>query len=267
MSKVAIPIVPVLNDETLIRPSSTVVVARAAEGSPELFMVRRHEDASFGNAFAFPGGVIEIDDTKVHEFCGGLDAATADARLGVEQGGLDYFSAAIRELFEESGVLLADLSNLDENLVAIRDGLNSGTESWADIVTRNELQLHCNRLHYISHWITPPLLPKRYSTRFFLTELPDGQDALHCGGELTASCWQTANAMLAAGRRGEAELHYPTVKTLESIARHKTLASLLDWAKSCVEWGITSMVPMVIIRDGKQEIVLPGDRDYPGAKS
>ncbi len=230
-------------------------------------MVRRHEDASFGNAFAFPGGVIEDDDKKVHAFCGGLGADTADARLGVEQGGLDYFSAAIRELFEESGVLLADLSNLDENLVAIRDGLNGGTESWADIVTRNELQLHCNSLHYIGHWITPPLMPKRYSTRFFLTELPEGQAALHCGGELTDSCWRTANAMLAAGRRGEAKLHYPTVKTLESIARHKSLSSLVDWAKSCVEWGITSMVPMVIIRDGKREIVLPGDRDYPGAKS
>lgn len=230
-------------------------------------MVRRHVDASFGDAFAFPGGVIEVDDTQVHAFCGGLDPATADARLGVGRDGLDYFSAAIRELFEESGVLLADLSNLDENLVAVRDGLNSGAESWADVVIRNELQLHCDRLHYISHWITPPLFPKRYSTRFFLTELPNGQDALHCGGEVTDSCWSTASAMLAAGRRGEAKLHFPTIKTLESIARHKTLQSLVDWAKSCVEWGITSMVPMVITRDGKREIVLPGDKDYPGAKS
>jgi len=73
--------------------------------------------------------------------------------------------------------------------------------------------------------------------------------------------------MLAAGRRKEVKLHYPTIKTLESIARHKTLDALLDWAKSCVEWGITSMRPLVIERDGKQQIVLPGDKDYPGANS
>ena len=230
-------------------------------------MVRRHEDSSFGDAFAFPGGVIDVEDTQVHAFCSGLSADEANSRLGVEQGGLDYYSAAVRELFEESGVLLADLSSLDENAVAIRDGLNNGSENWADVVTRNGLQLHCNELFYFSHWVTPPTLPKRYSTRFFLCVLPDGQDALHCGGELKDSCWSTANAMLAARRNGEAILHFPTIKSLESIARHKTLESLLDWARSCVGWGITSMIPMVIIRDGKQEIVLPGDKDYPGAKS
>ena len=73
--------------------------------------------------------------------------------------------------------------------------------------------------------------------------------------------------MLAAGRRGDVKLHYPTIKTLESVARHKDLESLVDWAKSSSEWGVTSMVPAVIIRKGKREIVLPGDKDYPGAKS
>lgn len=81
------------------------------------------------------------------------------------------------------------------------------------------------------------------------------------------SCWSTAEATLAAGRRGDAKLHFPTIKTLESIARHPTLEALLDWGESSVEWGITSMIPMVIVRDGKQEVVLPGDKDYPGAKS
>jgi 8-oxo-dGTP pyrophosphatase MutT (NUDIX family) len=259
--------VPVLNDDTPIRPSSTVVVARQAEGSPEIFMVRRHEDSSFGDAYAFPGGVIESDDARVHAWCDGLSEEEANTRLGVEQGGLDYYSAAVRELFEETGILLGDLASLDENATAIRDGLNDGSESWADVVRRNELRLYCDKLFYFSHWITPPVRPKRYSTRFFLTVLPDGQDALHCGGELTDSCWLTANAVLAAGRQGDVKLHFPTVKTLESIARHRSLESLVEWGRSCVEWGITSMVPMVIVRDGRQDIVLPGDKDYPGAKS
>jgi len=253
-----------LTDTDLIRPSSTVVLARAATGDPEIFMVRRHENSSFGDAYAFPGGVVDPDDREVHEFCADLSARSANSRLGVKAFGLDYYSAAVRELFEETGILFADISGLDEDLGAVRDALNSGSRSWADFVRGNELPLHCDQLHYISHWVTPPALPARYTTRFFLAALPEGQEALHCGGELTDSCWITATDMLAAGRKGDAKLHYPTEKTLESIARHKTHESLLDWAKACIEWGITSMLPVVIERDGEKEVVLPGDRDYPG---
>jgi hypothetical protein len=90
---------------------------------------------------------------------------------------------------------------------------------------------------------------------------------MHCGGELTDSCWATATDVLATARRGDIKLIFPTVKTLESIARHKSLEDLIDWAKSSVEWGITTMVPVMIERNGKHEVVLPGDKDYPGAKS
>ncbi len=267
MSKTAMRILPALNDNVSIRPSSTVIVVREAAASPEVFMVRRHERSSFGAAYAFPGGVLDAADSRVHESCGALGSVEANARLGIEDGGLDYYSAAIRELFEETGVLLADVSGLDESLVSVRAALNEGTQDWAEFVTRNELQLRCEELHYFSHWVTPPQRAKRYSTRFFLAVLPHGQSAIHCGGELTDSRWATANDLLAAGRRDEITLHFPTIKTLESIARHKTLEDLVDWARACVEWGITSMVPLLIERDGKQEIVLPGDRDYPGSNS
>ena len=230
-------------------------------------MVRRHAKSSFGAAYAFPGGVLEDDDAAVHEFCAGLSTGQADSRLGVKENGLDLYSAAIRELFEESGVLLASAEELYEDLCAVRDALNAGTESWSDFVARNQLELRCDQLYYISHWITPTKQPKRYSTRFFLAELPIGQAAMHCGIELTDSRWVTAHDMLEAGREGVVELHFPTVKTLESIARHKTLEALVDWAQSCVEWGVTSMVPAIIMRNGKPEVVLPGEKDYPGAKS
>ena len=256
-----------LSEHSPARPSSTVVVVRRGSPEPELFMVRRHERSSFGAAYAFPGGVVEDDDATVHDFCTGLSATQADARLGVKAGGLDLYSAAIRELFEETGVLLAETRNIDEDLNAIRDALNDGSESWFDFVSRNKLSLNCDELHYFTHWVTPPTLPKRYSTRFFLAELPDGNTATHCGGELTDSRWITAHDILEAGRTGEVELHFPTIKSLESIARHKTYEALIEWARSCVEWGVTSMVPAIIMRDGVQEIVLPGDKDYPGAKS
>lgn len=256
-----------LGDAPVARPSSTVVLAREATGEPEIFMVRRHEKSSFGAAYAFPGGVVDPDDADVRRYCSGLNAEDADARLGVQGAGLDFYSAAIRELFEETGVLLADVAGLDENLATVRAGLNDSSDSWADFVQRNELQLECSSLHYISHWVTPDLRPKRYSTRFFVAVLPAGQDAAHCGGELTASRWAPANDFLKAGRSGDLKLPFATTKTLESIARYKTLPALVAWAKSCVEWGITSTVPVIIERNGKQEIVLPGDKDYPGARS
>ena len=230
-------------------------------------MVRRHEESSFGDAHAFPGGVVDPEDHEVHDYCQGLKDEQANARLGVQSGGLSYYSAAIREVFEETGVLFADYSNLDENLVSVRNGLNDRSMNWAEFVNQNELSLHCGQFFYCSHWITPEKMAKRYSTRFFLAELPEGQIAEHCGGELTDSCWATASDTLAAFRRGDLKLHFPTIKTLESVARHDSMAELVDWARSCVEWGITSMVPMVIKRNGKNEIVLPGDKDYPGAKS
>ena len=230
-------------------------------------MVRRHENSSFGAAYAFPGGVVEEDDSLVHPYCTGLSILEADAHLGVRGDGLDLYSAAIRELFEESGVLLADFDSVDQDLGQVRDALNEGSQRWADFVVRNELGLRCDSLHYFAHWITPQAMERRYSTRFFLAELPEGQRASHCGGELTASQWVTAHDMLDAGRSGDVELHFPTIKTLESIARHKTIDDLVDWASACVEWGVTTMLPAVIIRNGEPDIVLPGDRDYPGVKS
>lgn len=230
-------------------------------------MVLRHEDSSFGTAYAFPGGVVDDDDAAVREFCTGVSTFEADSHLGVKEKGLDLYIAAIRELFEESGLLLANVADLDEDLGKVRDGLNDGSEGWVDFVSRNELELQCDQLHYISHWITPQVMPKRYSTRFFLAVIPEGQEASHCGGELTDSRWITAHDMLDAGRAGEVELFFPTAKTLESIARHKTLGELVDWARSCAGWGVTTMLPAVIIRDGEKDIVLPGDRDYPGVKA
>lgn len=246
------------------RPSSTVVLVRPASGEPELFMVQRHAQTSFGDAYAFPGGVIDPEDKLVHDFCRGVGARDADSRLGVSGDGLDYYSAAIRELFEESGVLLANPDEVAEGPEAARDALNDGSDNWADLVLRNELELQCDALHYFSHWITPPSIPKRYSTRFFMAAMPDRQMAVHCGGELTDSCWISAHDVLAAGRAGKLELHFPTIKTLESIARHKTYDELIEWAASCVDWGVTSMLPIMVKRDGKEAVALPGEADYPG---
>ena len=200
-------------------------------------MVKRHADSSFGAAYVFPGGVVDATDSEVHDYCSGRAAEQADKVMDVEFGGLDYFVAAIRELFEETGVLLADLDSPPEELESARVALNNGSRSWTDFVHGSGARMLCDRLHYFSHWITPEYLPKRYSTRFFVAELPVGQVATHDELELTISVWISASDALRAGKDGTMKLHYPTRQTLESFATHGSASAMLEWASDCEAHG------------------------------
>ena len=246
-----------MTDVPVARPSSTVVLARDADGVPELLLMRRHRRSAFGGAHAFPGGVLEEGDTLAEEHCVGITAAEADARLDVK-GGLAYFSAAIRELFEESGVLLATIGKRGVDLAAARNALNEGTLDWQAFVADNEVRLHCDALHYFSFWITPEALPRRFSTRFFLAAMPEGQDAEHCGGELTDSCWMSAKDALAANRNGSIVLHFPTIRTLEALAAYGTVDELLEWAAVRARDGVPCIFPVVEKRDGSSRIIVAG---------
>ena len=245
------------SDIPAARPSSTVVLAREASGAPELLMMRRNEKSSFGGAFAFPGGVLEEADRLVAGHCDGVTPEHADRLLGVENA-LDYFSGAIRELFEESGALLADVAAGGIDLDAIRGGLNRVDLRWDEFVIDNEVRLHCAALNYFSFWITPEALPRRYSTRFFLAAMPEGQDASHCGGEITESRWITARDALAAEREGSMLMHFPTVKTLESLAEQQTLDGLLRWAANCAMKGVPCIFPEIGKRGGEARVIVAG---------
>ena len=123
-----------MTDVAIPRPSATVLLAREADAAPELFMVQRHARAAFGAAYAFPGGVLDDADAEVHDYCGGTSAADANRILGVESGGLDFYVAAIRELFEETGILLATQARPVNDLAAVRECLNNETQSWSEFV-------------------------------------------------------------------------------------------------------------------------------------
>lgn len=234
-----------------------MVLARAAAGAPELLLVQRHRRSAFGGAHAFPGGVLEAADSRVYDHCVGVSAAEADALLNID-GGLAYFSAAVRELFEESGVLLAAVGRGGIDLGAARDALNDSSLDWRTFVSENKLQLHCDALHYFSFWITPEALPRRFSTRFFLAAMPDDQAAAHCGVELTDSCWLRAADALAASHDGSISLHVPTLSTLEALARHRSLDELLDWAIACGKEGVPCIFPEIKKRGDEARVIVAG---------
>ena len=208
-------------------------------------MVRRHARASFGDTYVFPGGVLERGDHKVGPRCCGLADDDASRTLDVDAGGLSFYSAAIRELFEETGILLADTGADADELAVARDGLNDETLHWESFVSRNDVRLYCDELVYFSYWITPRIFPKRYSTRFFMAEAPANQQASHCGGEVTELRWMTARAALDAADGGSISLSPPTRATLESIVEHATADSLLAWARQRERDGVPCVFPEI----------------------
>lgn len=200
---------------------------------------------SFGAAFAFPGGVLEADDRLVHDRCKGLPADKADRLLDTDNA-LDYYSSAVRELFEEAGVLFADHGELPMPVDEARIALNDNTQSWKEFVEQGDLALHCDQLLYFSFWITPTTLPERYSTRFFLAEIPEGQEAVHCGGELIDSLWMTAQDVVAASRTGKMTVHFPTMTTLKSLAAFETIAEIKEWCHSRQKDGVPCIFPQMV---------------------
>ncbi|MDJ0759353.1 MAG: NUDIX hydrolase [Woeseiaceae bacterium] len=249
-----------MSDTAEARPSSTVILARAAEDAPELLMVRRHASSSFGGAWVFPGGVLDNDDEAAAERCGSLSAETANATLAVDAGGLAYFSAAIRELFEETGILLADAETPDA--ATIRSDLLDGSRPWSELVAERDVKLSLPALCYISHWITPRVLPKRYSTRFFIAEYTGRAEPNACGGEVLDCRWLSAHRALELAERGHIELHLPTQITLQGLVRHKNVQTLMQWARCQADQGVPCIFPELpeeravleaVARGGRQE--------------
>lgn len=255
------------------RPASTVVVIREGEGKPEIFMARRHSKAVFASHYVFPGGILEAADSLSHGLASGVSASDANDLLGLDEGALDYYSAAIREAFEESAVLLARktdrswaFSDGESDQQAIensRDQLNAGQLSWSDFLQRNDFIPAYDSLHYISYWVTPRGNSKRFSTRFFLAVIPEGQSAVHDDGELIDSCWMTASDILAAGEQGDMKLMLPTTSTLTEIDRFDTVDAVVDWAGRQGRSGVARILPAFVRIDGKDRIVMPGSPHYP----
>ena len=249
------------------RPSATVVVVREGSSGPELLLVRRRAGDAFGDSYAFPGGVIDADETAAHAFCLGRTAAQADRALDLPGGGLDYYSAAIRELFEETGILLArnadgiwasDGSTFDD----LRYQVDKGLLPWPKFLHRQGLCMAGDALHYFAWWETPYSQPKRWTTRFFLAELPPGQEASHDGSEVTDSRWLTADRALALGKQGELPMPFPTMLNLRDLSRFGSVNELIDWAKRRPEDGIRKIRPALAFENGKPKFLIPGDPGY-----
>ncbi len=258
------------------RLSSTVILVRDGDDGPEVLMVQRHERAAFGGAYAFPGGVLSEVDRESHALINGLTSDEANQRFELKHGGLDFYSAAARELFEEIGILLAqdkkgrwasaDDAGRGISLELLRSRLSEGDLSWPALLSETGLVLAANELHYIAHWEAPLHLRQireRFSTRFFLAVLPQGQQPRIDHQELVDSRWLTPARALEKAHEGEMRMIFPTIKSLEQLAKFSNLGALQTWARERWHDGISMVRPIMVEEGGKTRFLVPGDRDYP----
>ena len=264
------------------RDAATIMLVRDAqfEGRPalEVCMLQRHLNSDFvGGAYVFPGGKVDDEDRTpaAEDACALRSDAEASAMLGIESGGLAFWVAALRECFEEAGVLLAyrgdgsggedDIlhahdASTRQRLAVMRVALNAGEVRFLDACRGEGLRLATDRVHYFSHWITPEPAPKRYDTRFFVAAVPPGQVPIHDDHETVDTVWVRPDDALARAKSGEFDLIFPTMKNLEAISRFATSGDLLA-AAAAVE-RVPTVLPRVVSDERGFRILLPGDPGY-----
>jgi len=265
MTTISTPAIP--------RPAATVILARNVSDGIEVFMMERTTAVEFAKGMhVFPGGALDRADhhPDIASLCVGLDDKLASDTLGIDQGGLAYWVAAIRECFEESGLLLGYRGNdqllklaADEadRLATLRFEMAQNKLSFMDILLREQVKAATDRIAYYSHWVTQAGRPRRYDTRFFVAQAPEGQTAQEDNHETVGKIWVRPDQAIDLHRCGTLNLMFPTIKTLESLAPFKYVEELLEYARKPRPKQV--MAPVAgISRSGEAHNLIPGDFAY-----
>jgi 8-oxo-dGTP pyrophosphatase MutT (NUDIX family) len=242
--------------------------APEAPAGIEVFMLRRNLSSVFvAGAHVFPGGAVDEDDRSdaMQVIVTGLDDASASARLGRDDAGLGFWVAAIRESFEEAGVLLARdaatgkhaAPHVVESLDEARAAVAAGERSFAEVVRDAGLVLDAGCLRVFGHWITPSPAPRRYDTWFFVAPAPAGHAYAHDETETIASAWVRPSDALEQARRHELELIYPTYRCVEALSRFDSTAALFAAVDDA--WRDPRRALAEVVGERAWQVRLPGD--------
>lgn len=246
------------------RPAATVLLVRDGAAAPEVLLLRRHGRSGFAaDAWVFPGGVVDAADRDL-SIVDRLDGPTPSewaARLGLDDPAeaVGYVVAAIREAFEETGILLArDASGAaapaDEALEVARRALLTDVIGMREVVLNQDLRLAGDGVLYVAHWITPEPEPRRYDTRFFLARAEADAVCVPHQEEMTDSVWITAADAVRHFEEGGLRLLPPTIHTLRRLADHASVAAIFA---ALADAPVPAIMPtMQPHRDGVA-IVLP----------
>lgn len=250
------------------RRAATVMLLRDTDRGPVVHMLRRRASMAFaGGAYAYPGGGVDPrDDDRQVRWAGPSLAAWAD-RLGVDEPAAQAIvCAAVRETFEEAGVLLAGPTEdtvvgdtTGEDWEKDRAALAGHELSFAEFLDRRGLVLRSDLLGAWARWITPEFETRRYDTFFFVAVLPEGQRARNVSTEADRTVW-TRPADAAAGYdKGELLMMPPTISTLRTLEAYPTAADALDAAAG---QDMTPVLAEARLVDGVVELVWPGHEEF-----
>lgn len=245
------------------RLAATVLLLRDGATGMEVFMVVRHQQIDFASgALVFPGGKLAAGDSdaRVLQRCTGVEGMPAD-QIALRVG-------AIREAFEECGVLLARARGATaligpERLATLgpryRQLLDRGEIGIAEMLEAEDLVLACEQLVPFAHWITPSFMPKRFDTYFYLAVAPSEQIALHDGREMVDSVWLRPADAIAEEAAGTRTIVPATLLNVEKLGFSKDVAGALAAARAK---PIVTVQPEVVQRPEGMWLTIPAEAGY-----
>lgn len=254
---------------TPLRPAATVVMLRDAPTGLEVFLMKRHALSDvLGGAYVFPGGKVDALDAEL-DMAAHLDQPLPVLHAGLNEtdisertaGGL--YVAALREAFEESGVLFAQGFEAQEIDTARAAALLREGQGFNAVLARMGLRLQTRSLVPWSRWITPTspsVMNKRFDTRFFVSAVPAGQVAVHDNHETTESVWLSPRTALQQYWAGQIALAPPQIMSLAHLSRHASVDSVMTQARGRMPPVIQ---PEPFDLEGGRVICYPGDARHP----
>ena len=243
------------------KPAATILLLRPGASNLEVFMVVRHHQIDFASgALVFPGGKADPQD---------FDDALIPYLRGAEQD-TDMRAAqvsAIREAFEECGILLAREAGSDhiisgERLAQLQDArepMNKGKIPLLDFLKQEKLELACDSLTHFAHWITPPMMPKRFDTHFYLAIPPADHIAVHDGYESVDSVWIDPSDAVKGAKDGTHTIIFPTLRNIEKLATWSTPEQAIAAAEQTKPIPV---LPWTEKREDGQYLCIPVEAGY-----
>lgn len=244
------------------RQAATVLLLRDGQAGVEVYLLRRVRGMPFaGGMSAYPGGGVDVRDADADVAWTGPSPAQWAASFHCDERlARELVCAAVRETFEESGVLLAsalDGSVLDPSSAeweAERLALMARERSLSEVLAAHRVILRADLLRPWAHWITPETEPRRYDTKFFTAAVPAGQEPRDVSGEADEAGWVGVADALAENERGSRMMLPPTLVTLTDLMGHHTVAAVLDAAP---REPLTPVVPRLVERGGAEYVEMP----------
>lgn len=245
-------------EPAIARPAATIVLMRDADRGLEVLLMRRNRNAGFvPGAYVFPGGRVDGTDTTpdVLARLEGLTPDAAEARLALpraEPPAIAYYLAALREAFEETGILVGrNVEGLpprtaaaDPDVDRIRDDVMEDRIAFGEALSRLECTIDGTSVEYLAHWITPLAEPRRFDTRFFAARVAPDAEPIVDPREMTDALWIPPAAALDRYRTGGLPMVFPTIKTLEQLSAYPDTTSALDKIRSA---PVRTILPSLVI--------------------